>query len=56
MINLKNKKHLRIIAGISLSLIILGVIFNVNSFLLAAVIGVFAGSLIRLFIHNKDNF
>ncbi|MGI9653489.1 hypothetical protein [Chryseobacterium sp. RLHN22] len=56
MINLKNKKHLKIIAGISFSLVVLGAIFNVNTLLMAAVIGFFAGSMIRLFIHNKENF
>ncbi|SFT72742.1 hypothetical protein SAMN05421857_2779 [Chryseobacterium formosense] len=53
MINLKNRKHLKIIAGISLLLIILGAIFNVNRFLMSATIGVFVGSLVQMFIHKK---
>jgi len=53
MINLKNRKHLKIIAGISLLLIILGAIFKVNTLLMSAVIGIFVGSLVQIFIHNK---
>ncbi|MFY1045672.1 hypothetical protein ACOOWA_03535 [Chryseobacterium sp. GP-SGM7] len=56
MINLRNKKHIKIIAGISLFLVILGAVFNANTLLMSAVIGIFVGSLLQIFIHNKRNF
>lgn len=53
MIKVKNQKYLKIIAGIALFLVIMGAIFNVNTYLMSAAIGIFVGSLVQLFIHNN---
>lgn len=53
MIKVKNQKHLKIIAGIALFLVILGAIFNINTFLMIAAIGIFVGAIVQIFIHGK---
>lgn len=55
MIKVKHRKHLKTLAGVSLFLIILGVFFNVNTYLMAALIGIFVVSLVQIFIHKKSN-
>lgn len=53
MIKIKNQKYLKIIGGIALFIVIMGAIFNINTFLMSAAIGIFMGSLVQIFIHGK---
>ncbi|WP_312076415.1 hypothetical protein [Chryseobacterium sp.] len=55
MINLKNPKHLKIIAIISFILVVTGAYFNLNTFLMSAFIGIFVGALVQIFIHKKSS-
>lgn len=54
MIKVKHRKHLKTLAGVSLFLIIVGAVFNVNTYLMAALIGIFVVSLVQIFIHKKS--
>jgi hypothetical protein len=53
MIKVKHRKHLKTLAAIALFLIILGIVFNVNNYLMAALIGIFVVSIAQIFIHKK---
>jgi len=53
MIKLK-RKYLAIIIGISLIGVITGIIFNANTIVMSALIGLFVGSIVQFFIHNKE--
>lgn len=54
MFKFKSKKQSTIMAGIALVLVILGVIFKINTFLLSAVIGIFLGSIVQIFSNRKS--
>lgn len=54
MIKVKHRKHLKTLAGVSLFLIIVGAIFNVNTYLMAALIGIFVVSIFQIFNHKKN--
>ncbi|WP_300348127.1 hypothetical protein [Chryseobacterium sp.] len=47
------RKYLFIILAITLTLLIMGYIFETNSIVMSALIGLSVGSLVQLFIHNK---
>jgi len=53
MVKIK-KKYLAIIIGISLIGIITAVIFNANTIIMSALIGIFVSGLAQFFIHNKE--
>ncbi|NMR33408.1 MULTISPECIES: hypothetical protein [Chryseobacterium] len=53
MVKIK-KKYLAIIIGISLLAVITGIIFNANTIIMSALIGIFIGGLVQFFIHNKE--
>lgn len=53
MIKVKHQKHLKTLAAIALFLIIIGAVFNVNTYLMAALIGIFVVSIAQIFTHKK---
>jgi len=55
MINLKNPKHLKIIAIITFLLVVIGAFLNLNTFVMSAFIGIFVGALVQIFIHKKSS-
>lgn len=47
------RKCLIIIIGVTIALLTMGFIFEANTIVMSALIGLSAGSLVQLFIHNK---
>lgn len=54
MIKIRSQKYLKIIAGIALFLVIMGAIFNVNTYLMSAAIGIFVGSIVQFLFTEKE--
>ncbi|MCU7617155.1 hypothetical protein NZ698_08090 [Chryseobacterium sp. PBS4-4] len=48
------RKYLFIMILITVALLIMGVIFDANTIVMSALIGLTVGALVQLFIHNKS--